>query len=54
MTRWRRLAAWNEAGVWDQPHAVLLKKANRTAPAWAPSAESSNAPSPGFTASATY
>ena len=26
MTCWRRLAAWNEAGVWDQLHAVLLKK----------------------------
>lgn len=26
MTRWRRLAVWNEAGVWDQLHLVLLKK----------------------------
>ncbi|MBB5816296.1 transposase [Streptomyces collinus] len=26
MTCWRRLAAWNEAGVWDQLHALLLKK----------------------------
>ncbi|MGW3459376.1 transposase [Streptomyces olivaceoviridis] len=26
MTCWRRLAAWNEVGVWDQLHAVLLKK----------------------------
>ncbi|GAA2558352.1 hypothetical protein GCM10010423_70290 [Streptomyces levis] len=26
MTCWRRLEAWNEAGVWDQPHGVLLKK----------------------------
>ncbi|MFE9469242.1 hypothetical protein ACFYNW_37545 [Streptomyces virginiae] len=26
MTGWRRLAAWNEAGVWDQPYLVLLKK----------------------------
>ncbi|GGZ35151.1 hypothetical protein GCM10010365_64970 [Streptomyces poonensis] len=26
MTCWRRLAAWNEAGVWDQLHAMLLKK----------------------------
>ncbi len=26
MTCWRRLAAWNEAGVWDQLHLVLLKK----------------------------
>ena len=26
MTCWRRLAAWNEAGVWDQLHVVLLKK----------------------------
>ncbi|WP_449341991.1 IS5 family transposase [Streptomyces aurantiogriseus] len=24
MTCWRRLAAWNEAGVWDRLHAVLL------------------------------
>ncbi|WP_435810678.1 IS5 family transposase [Streptomyces mirabilis] len=24
MTCWRRLAAWNEAGVWDQLHVVLL------------------------------
>ncbi|MGV9884078.1 IS5 family transposase [Streptomyces sp. NPDC003006] len=26
MTCWRRLAAWNEAGVWDQFHVVLLEK----------------------------
>jgi len=26
MTCWRRLAEWNEAGVWDQLHLVLLKK----------------------------
>jgi transposase len=26
MTCWRRPAAWNEAGVWDQLHLVLLKK----------------------------
>ncbi|MFE2316051.1 IS5 family transposase [Streptomyces sp. NPDC059441] len=26
MTCWRRLAAWNEAGVWDQLHVVLLKE----------------------------
>ncbi|MFE3074408.1 transposase [Streptomyces sp. NPDC059247] len=26
MTCWRPFAAWNEAGVWDQPHLVLLKK----------------------------
>ncbi|WP_432715572.1 IS5 family transposase [Streptomyces lavendulae] len=26
MTCWRRLAAWNEAGVWDQLHLVLLKR----------------------------
>ncbi|MEU1307727.1 IS5 family transposase [Streptomyces cinnamoneus] len=26
MTCWRRLAAWNEAGVWDQLHRVLLRK----------------------------
>ncbi|WP_442816782.1 IS5 family transposase [Streptomyces sp. NBC_01445] len=26
MTCWRRLAAWNEAGVWDQLHVVLLRK----------------------------
>lgn len=26
MTCWRRLAAWNEAGVWGQLHLVLLKK----------------------------
>ncbi|GAA2690571.1 hypothetical protein GCM10009864_75910 [Streptomyces lunalinharesii] len=25
MTCWRRLAAWNEAGVWDQLHVLLLK-----------------------------
>ncbi|GAA3491243.1 hypothetical protein GCM10018987_53260 [Streptomyces cremeus] len=26
MTCWRRLAAWNDAGVWDQLHVVLLEK----------------------------
>ncbi len=26
MTCWRRLAPWNEAGVWDRLHVVLLKK----------------------------
>jgi transposase len=26
MTCWRRPAAWNEAGVWDRLHLVLLKK----------------------------
>ncbi|GAU71624.1 putative transposase [Streptomyces sp. NBRC 110611] len=26
VTCWRRLAAWNEAGVWDQLHALLLKR----------------------------
>ncbi|MBB4710227.1 transposase [Streptomyces luteogriseus] len=26
MTCWRRLAAWNEAGVWDELHLVLLEK----------------------------
>ncbi|MYY83923.1 hypothetical protein GT044_22110 [Streptomyces sp. SID335] len=26
MTCWRRLAAWNEAGVGDQLHVVLLEK----------------------------
>ncbi|MFC8669912.1 transposase [Streptomyces sp. NPDC057199] len=26
MTCWRRLAAWNKAGVWDHLHAVLLKE----------------------------
>lgn len=26
MTCWRRPAAWNEAGVWDRLHAVLLTK----------------------------
>lgn len=26
MTCWRRLAAWNEAGVWDELHLMLLKK----------------------------
>jgi transposase len=25
MTCWRRLAAWNEAGVWDELHLVLKK-----------------------------
>nr|WP_254397904.1 IS5 family transposase [Streptomyces sp. AC558_RSS880] len=26
MTCWRRLAAWNEAGVWEKPHQLLLNK----------------------------
>jgi transposase len=26
MTCWRRLAAWNEAGVWDQLYQLLLNK----------------------------
>jgi transposase len=26
MTCWRRLAAWNEAGFWDQLHQLLLNK----------------------------
>ncbi|GCD92368.1 DDE transposase [Embleya hyalina] len=26
MTCWRRLAAWNEAGVWDRLHAILLAR----------------------------
>jgi transposase len=26
MTCWRRLAAWNEADVWDQLHQLLLNK----------------------------
>ncbi|WP_455570072.1 IS5 family transposase [Streptomyces tauricus] len=26
MACWRRLAAWNDAGVWDQLHVVLLEK----------------------------
>ncbi|MEU3491035.1 transposase [Streptomyces massasporeus] len=26
MTCWRRLAAWNEAAVWDQLQVVLLEK----------------------------
>lgn len=26
MTCWRRLAAWNEAGVWDRLHVLLLEK----------------------------
>src|SRR5437868_9886452 len=26
MTCWRRLAAWNEAGMWNALHLVLLKK----------------------------
>ncbi|MEV6537111.1 IS5 family transposase [Streptomyces sp. NPDC051639] len=26
MTCWRRLAAWNEVGVWDQLHVLLLEK----------------------------
>ncbi|MFI8483938.1 transposase [Streptomyces rubrogriseus] len=26
MTRWRRLAAWNEAGVWDRLHRLLLNE----------------------------
>ncbi|TDT40116.1 transposase [Streptomyces sp. BK208] len=26
MTCWRRLAAWNEAGVWDRLHVLLLNE----------------------------
>ncbi len=26
MTCWRRLASWNEAGVWDQLHQLLLNE----------------------------
>lgn len=26
MTCWRRLAAWNEAGVWDRLHLLLLER----------------------------
>ncbi len=26
MTCWRRLAAWNEAGVWEKLHQLLLNK----------------------------
>ncbi|MBB5121843.1 transposase [Streptomyces eurocidicus] len=26
VTCWRRLAVWNDVGVWDQLHVVLLKK----------------------------
>lgn len=26
MTCWRRLAAWNDAGVWDQLHQLLLNE----------------------------
>lgn len=26
MTCWRRLAAWNDAGLWNKLHLVLLKK----------------------------
>ncbi len=26
VTCWRRLAAWNEAGVWDRLHVLLLNK----------------------------
>lgn len=29
MTCWRRLGAWNEAGVWDQLHVVLLENCGR-------------------------
>jgi hypothetical protein len=29
VTCWRRLAAWNEAGVWDQLHGLLLKEPTR-------------------------
>ena len=33
MTCWRRLAAWNEAGVWDELHLVLLEKLRLEEPA---------------------
>ncbi|RSS78999.1 transposase [Streptomyces sp. WAC05292] len=32
MTCWRRLAAWNEAGVWDRLHAVMLTKLRAAKP----------------------
>ncbi|NGO45245.1 transposase [Streptomyces sp. YC419] len=28
MTCWRRLRDWNEAGVWQRPHEVLLAELN--------------------------
>lgn len=31
MTCWRRLRDWNEAGVWQQPHEVLLAELNAAA-----------------------
>lgn len=33
MPCWRRLAAWSEAGVWDQLHLVLLKRLRVAKPA---------------------
>lgn len=33
MTCRRRLAAWNEAGAWDELHLVLLKKLDWSRPA---------------------
>ncbi|MFH8293001.1 hypothetical protein [Streptomyces sp. NPDC018059] len=26
MTRWRRLAAWNDVGAWNQLHQLLLNE----------------------------
>ncbi|MFG2311445.1 IS5 family transposase [Streptomyces sp. NPDC048566] len=35
MTCWRRLTAWNEAGVWDELHLVLLqKRRSKDKPDW--------------------
>lgn len=30
MTCWRRLRDWQQAGVWEKLHAVLLEKLNET------------------------
>src|SRR5579883_3634193 len=30
MTCWRRLAEWNDAGVWDRLHQVLLDELDKT------------------------
>ncbi|WP_444545843.1 IS5 family transposase [Streptomyces poonensis] len=34
MTCWRRLAAWNEAGVWDQLHVLLEKLRSKNQLDW--------------------
>jgi transposase len=34
MTCWRRLVAWNEAGVWDQLHVVLLESCAKNPLDW--------------------